>query len=219
MISRSMTSTFQKCWDVQWAENTVLLALTYLADWENTAFEKCNKLPCLYLRYLNDIFSLGQHTLAKSEEFMVILNNHHSQMTLKSNIQQHKVKFLDTQAFFTNFKDNSKGLGTKVYFKETDRHALLYKTSYHPRHTYRGLIKSQLIRFHRICTYKEDVETDTQILFTALKPRRYSTHYPFNCNLLTSTYATKLNQDSLPGGPGKRHRLTKLQSYNCLQEE
>ena len=44
------------------------------------------------------------------------------QITLKHNIQQHKVEFLDTQAFLTNFKDNSKGLGTKVYFKDTDTH-------------------------------------------------------------------------------------------------
>ena len=64
-----------------------------------------------------------------------------------------------------------------MYFKDTDRHALLYKTSYHPHHIYRGLIKYQLIRFHRICTYKEDIDTATHILFSALKPRRYSTRF------------------------------------------
>ena len=39
------------------------------------------------------------------------------------------------------------------------------------------MIKSHLIWFHRICTYKEDVETDTHILFSALKPRGYSTRF------------------------------------------
>ncbi len=41
-------------------------------------------------------------------------------------------------------------------FKETDQHALLYKSSHHPRHTFKGLIKSQLIRFYHICTRKEE---------------------------------------------------------------
>ena len=116
------------------------------------------------LRYLDD--GLWQHTLFEFKEFMVILNNHHPQITLKHNLQQHKVEFLNTQAFFTNFKDNSKGLGTKVYFKETERHALLYKTSYHPCHMYRGLIKSQLIRFHRICTLQRGCrESEVNRLF------------------------------------------------------
>lgn len=74
---------------------------------------------------------------------------------------------------FTNATGETKRLATKVFFKETDRHALLHKSSYHPKHTYRGLIKSQLIRFHRICTYPHNVDKATRILFTALRRRGY----------------------------------------------
>lgn len=66
-------------------------------------------------------------------------------------------------------------LATRVYFKST--HALLQKSSYHPKHTSRGIIKSQLIRFHCICSLEEDVEVATNTLFAALRPRGYSRRF------------------------------------------
>ena len=64
-----------------------------------------------------------------------------------------------------------------MFFKATDRHALLHKKSYHPKHTFRGLVKSRLILFNRICTYPEDVEEATKTLFGALRPRGYSKRF------------------------------------------
>jgi len=149
----------------------------YMADWERSVFQKCSKTPALYLRYLDDIFGIWPHSLADLNDFMAILNSHHPKISLKHNIQPHQVEFLDTQAFFCNVNQSTKGIATRVYFKDTDRHALLHKTSFHPRHTYKGLIKSQLIRFHRICTHKQDVETATNTLFAALRPRGYSARF------------------------------------------
>ena len=40
-----------------------------------------------------------------------------------------------------------------------------------------GLIKSQLIRFHRICTYPDDIEEATITLFQALATRGYSQRF------------------------------------------
>lgn len=65
-------------------------------------------------------------------------------------------------------------LEIKVFFKETDTHALLHKSSYHPRHTFAGLVKSQLLRFHRICSHKDDFMSATKTLFIALSTRGYS---------------------------------------------
>ncbi|KAK9517656.1 hypothetical protein VZT92_023005 [Zoarces viviparus] len=45
-----------------------------------------------------------------------------------------------------------------------------------PRHTDRGCIKSQLISFHRMCTYPEHEEV-TNTLFGALRLRGYSTRF------------------------------------------
>ena len=109
--------------------------------------------------------------------FLDILNSHHPKIKLKHNLQPVTVEFLDTQVFFRTSYDRTKTLATKVYFKDTDRHALLHKTSYHPKHTYRGLIKSQLIRFHRICTFPEHVEEATSTLFGAMRLRGYSRRF------------------------------------------
>lgn len=49
-----------------------------------------------------------------------------------------------------------------------------YKSSYHPPHTFRGIVKSQILRFHRICSKREDFNNATRILFKSLRRRGYS---------------------------------------------
>ena len=41
-----------------------------------------------------------------------------------------------------------------VYRPFTDR--LLHKHSFHPQHTFKGIVKGQLKRFHRLCTHTKD---------------------------------------------------------------
>lgn len=149
----------------------------YLAHWERAAFTKLQYKPLIYFRYLDDIFGVWDHTEEQFHTFLDTLNAHHPKIKLKHNLQHLAVEFLDTIAFFRTSDDQTKTLATKVYFKDTDRHALLHKSSYHPKHTYRGLIKSQLIRFHRICTLPAHVEEATVTLFKALRSRGYSRRF------------------------------------------
>lgn len=60
---------------------------------------------------------------------------------------------------------------TKVYFKPTDCHALLHKSSYHPKHTFKGIIKSQIIRFYRISSKESDLQDSISVLFRSLRKR------------------------------------------------
>lgn len=146
----------------------------YMADWERTVFPKCRKVPLLYIRYLDDIFGVWCYSESDFEQFISVMNGHHDSITVKYNLQAEKIEFLDTEVFIMRGEDGKGSLGTRVYFKPTDTHALLHKTSYHPKHTYKGIVKSQLIRFNRICTKQEDVELATAVLFKALRPRGYS---------------------------------------------
>ncbi|KAA8579080.1 hypothetical protein FQN60_016035 [Etheostoma spectabile] len=127
----------------------------YLAHWEETAFHKLRIKPLLYFRYLDDTFGLWYNTKQTFLTFLDTLNSHPSKVKLKHTLQPVTVEFLNKRVFIRSSCNQSKTLATKMYFKDTDRHALLHKTSYNPMHTYRGLIKSQLIRFHRICTFPE----------------------------------------------------------------
>ena len=66
---------------------------------------------------------------------------------------------------------------TKVYFKPTDTLELLHNKSHHPNHTLKGLIKSHILRYVRICNYKQDVIITSRKLFAALVKRGYSERF------------------------------------------
>ena len=85
-------------------------------------------------------------------------------------INENYVDYLDT-TIFKNQCDPTRLLA----FKPTDHHQLLHKQSFHPKHTFKGILKSQInIRFHRICSIQEDFNVACPILFKALKSRNYS---------------------------------------------
>lgn len=102
----------------------------YLAKWEKEALELCHKQPLL-------------NTHLRNLKFFSPLNNYHPRIKLQHILYPVKVNFLDTEVSFRHKEDTlaCKQLATKVYFKETDRHALLHKLSFHPRHTFKGIIK------------------------------------------------------------------------------
>ena len=142
----------------------------YMAKFENDALEKCPLKPHTYLRYLDDIFIIWTHGIKAFGEFLKIFNTHQLPIKFKAEINSHSVDFLDTTIFRG---DSLNPLKTKVYFKPTDTHQLLHKTSYHPKHTFKGLIKSQLHRFRKICTDRSDFEDAWSVLYQSLRKRNY----------------------------------------------
>lgn len=148
-----------------------------MAYWETLYWPRSKFQPSLYLRYLDDIFILWEHPRDCFIEFFDTLNNADPDIKLKSNIQENKIEFLDVLIYKgTNFATTGI-FDTKVYFKPTDSHALLHKQSFHPNHTFSGLIKSQLIRFGRICNLEKDFDEATSTLFQALYCRNYSRRF------------------------------------------
>lgn len=149
----------------------------FMSEWEREALAKCPLKPFFYYRFLDDIIGAWTHTLEQFTDFINILNTHHPTIKLKATIDPHSVNFLDTTIFLTPSTPTHSSLSTKVFFKPTDTHALLHKTSYHPKHTFRGIIKSQIIRFHRICTFPTDLQEAIVTLFKALRHRGYSKRF------------------------------------------
>lgn len=149
----------------------------YMAEWERTLFYRCSSLPLMYYRYLDDIFGIWHHGESSFHHFIDMANAHHTHIKLKSNLHYEHINFLDTTVFVRETIEGQNQLQTKVFFKPTDVHCLLHKTSYHPKHTFKGLIKSQLIRFYRICSQEQHFNEATQILFNALRPRGYSKRF------------------------------------------
>ena len=173
MFYSHQTGTF-KSLALQWENDLPPTMATLHGRMGKQAIRKYNKLPLIYLRYLDDIFGIWTHGDDEDRVFVDILNSHQNCVKLTSVTSKQSTDFLDTTIFKgERFNSNGK-LDSKVYFKPTDTHQLLYKDSFHPKHTFSGIPKSQLLRFHRICNNKSDFDGAVQILFHNLRQRNYT---------------------------------------------
>lgn len=146
----------------------------FMAQWETGALASCPIRPLHYFRYLDDIWGVWNHTEAEFYQFLDKLNQYSDSINLTATLSSDSIDFLDTTTFKgPHFTDTLK-LDIRVFFKETDSHSLLYKSSYHPKHTFAGLVKSQLLRFKRICTRQEDFKVAVKTLFPSLLNRGYT---------------------------------------------
>lgn len=146
----------------------------FMAAWEETVWRRSKKKPLHYFRYLDDIWGVWTDSQTSFDDWVELVNSINPSITLKATFHEQQVDFLDTTTYKGDQFHITHKLETKVYFKPTDTHALLFKTSHHPKHTFLGIIKSQLLRFHRICSRREDFEEATRVLFQALSRRGYS---------------------------------------------
>lgn len=170
----------------------------FMANWEKEALAKCQQQPACYLRYLDDVWGIWTGTEEQFEQFVAILNSHDPSIHLKTELNKESIDFLDTTVFKgPNFKTDFK-LDIKVFFKVTDTHALLHKQSFHPKHTFRGIVKSQILRFKRICTQDEHFNNAVSILFKALRKRGYSRHFLRQCLKKFQEKKARNHGDSIP---------------------
>lgn len=144
----------------------------HMAQFEKQALAKCADKPFLYFRYLDDIFIIWQHGRQAFSKFLHIFNSNQPPIKFKATIHENSIDFLDT-TIYKNPKDPNSIL-TKVFFKSTDIHQLLEKTSFHPKHTFAGILKSQITRFHRICSEPAEFEKAWSVLYQASSKRKYS---------------------------------------------
>ena len=180
----------------------------FLAVWEEEILKLVPLKPSIYLRFLDDIFMVWEHSLEDFDKFLKILNSHRETVKLKATIHETSVDFLDVTIFkgprFA--KDNI--LDTKVFFKPTDTHELLHKLSYHPRHTYSGILKSQFLRFYRISNNKEDFHQACKTLCKVLVRRQYSK------KLLRDTFTSTMRQ-LVPAQKSTNHACTNKKCTLC----
>lgn len=153
----------------------------FMAWWEEEALDKCPLKPLYYFRYLDDIWGVWIYSLEDFNDFINTLNSHDASIQLKFEIDPLSIDFLDTTIYKGPGFSSDNPLEIKVFFKKTDTHALLYKSSFHPRHTFKGIVKSQLLRFYRICTKENDFWEAVRCLFKALKNRGYSRSFLKMC--------------------------------------
>ena len=137
----------------------------YMSEWERESLDKCPLKLTFYYRFLDDIIGGWEHGESAFLQFVVTLNKHHPSITVKHLLNKQSVDFLDTTIFFSDPDPSmsQKTILTRVYFKPTNTHAFLHKGSYHPKHTFKGIVKSQIICFHRISSHPSDLHNSISI--------------------------------------------------------
>lgn len=148
------------------------LANLYLIDFDKQAINGFRIKPSLFYRFLDDIFFVWPGTITELKEFENFLNSIIPNIKVTLTASEDEVNFLDT-TIFKHTADHITTLQSKVYFKPTDTHQLLHTSSFHPPHTTSGILKSQIIRFKRLSSFKTDFDKSCNILFRALRKRGY----------------------------------------------
>lgn len=147
-------------------------ACLFMSRWEEATLNaalSANLAPSFYRRYIDDIFLVFNHPAARFPNLLTILNNHDANIQLTASCSTISVDFLDT----TVFKNDGRLL-TRLFSKPTDTHLLLHKGSFHPPHTFKGIVRSQILRFARLCDLGTDFSSACSTLRTALSTVGYS---------------------------------------------
>lgn len=153
----------------------------FMAKWEEGALATWPVKPLHYYRFLDDIWGVWTESELEFRNFINHLNQFDHSIKVKHTLHSSEVTFLDTVTYKGNDFAKTHHLQFKVHFKETDTHALLHKKSFHPKHTFKGVIKSQLLRFQRISSKTEEFWWSTRTLFGALRRRGYSRSFLRGC--------------------------------------
>ena len=102
--------------------------------------------PTLWLRFLDDIFMILDHSLNELHSFIDTINNFHPCIKFTHTVSQRSVTFLDVKVS----KEESLDICTDVFEKETNIHQYLDYTSCHPKKCKDSILYSQAERYRRI---------------------------------------------------------------------
>lgn len=123
----------------------------FMNFWEAKAIDTfCNK-PHTWLRFQDDIFGIWTHGKANLLKFFEHLGNQHNNINVTPVFNQDSIIFLDLEIYKLNDK-----IGYRTAFKETDSHLTLNPCSYHPKHTFKGVIYSLIYRYANHSSTRDD---------------------------------------------------------------
>ena len=162
-----------------------------LADYK----KKFKQLPTVWLRYIDDIFFMWDYDEASLKHFINFCNNYSSNQNMKSNIT-FTADYSTSEVYFFDTKIKFKGerLIFELYSKPTVSFQNLHRTSYHPPHTFRLILKSQFI----------DHEEGVKACEYALNKRKTPL---ISTSVLTGLIMTVLKSNTLKFGERFFHQL------------
>lgn len=178
----------------------------FMHFWENNALLQSSLKPTLWKRYIDDIFCIWPHSLTDLVTFINILNSTNPNIKLTAKHSAVEIDFLDC----TIFKSDKKTINTKIFFKETDSHHLLHPNSHHPKHIFKGIVKSQILRFIRLSSTRKDFHYTYRILKQSLIHLGYSRSMIRRCKLEAFKQVALLSNDMITGCRPCKHNQCRV---------
>lgn len=166
----------------------------YMHYWETNALCHSYLKPSLWKRYIDDIFCIWPYTFKDLDNFILHLNSSNPNIKITATYSNNEVNFLDC----TVFKSKDK-LCTKIFFKESNNHQLLHPNSYHPTHTFNGIVKAQILRYIRLSSLHADFQHSYLTLKHSLQTQGYSRSKIRNCKA-SAFKSTAFSQISMISG-------------------
>jgi Reverse transcriptase (RNA-dependent DNA polymerase) len=158
--------------------------------------------PIAYYRFIDDLFIIWDKNRDDLQTMIDAVNTVDPNNLQLTFVMSNKTNtFLDVEVMITDRLVLEGKLDWKVFFKPTDTHQLLHRKSCHPPHTYRGLIKSQIIRYKRLCSQQEDFEWACKVLFQVLTKRGYHLTELLSIKTKVENLDTELQRQGNPKEP------------------
>ena len=144
-------------------------ASIFMGQLEKHLLGTCDYKPVLWLRFLDDIFLIWNHSEEKLVEFLENINTFHDSIKFTYNYSREQATFLDV-----NIKKNTEGdLITSVHEKSTNCHQYVEFSSCHPLSCKSGIPFSQAKRYRRITSDADKFIEDTDNLRKYFQERNY----------------------------------------------
>jgi len=147
-------------------------ASLFMGKLEQDFLENENFNPTVWLRFLDDIFMIWNHSEEDLHKFINSLNNFHPTIKFTYTASSTHVSFLDVNVM----KNSDNTISTNVHVKETNIHQYVEYSSCHPRSCKNGIPYSQAKRYRRIISDDYQLKHSLNELKTYFQKRNYPIH-------------------------------------------
>ena len=147
----------------------------YLRDLDHGVRNRFHAKIAALMRFIDDIFIVWKGNLTQLKELERFMNGLIPGIRIKLSYSRISVNYLDMTVFKAYDPVLKRFvLRTSIHFKPTDSHSLLVRSSYHPKHTFLGIIKSQFIRFARLSSCETDYYATSNFFIAKILERGYN---------------------------------------------
>ena len=173
---------FDNCWYLQ-TKGTAMgrkfapnYSNIFLSFWEETILDSCIYKPKCWFRFIDDIFGVWPYGLFEFLNFVKFVNSIDPDIQVSFYIHPITVPFLDI--YVHNFTGT---FNFSSYIKPTHNLKILPPSSYHPKHIFKGIVKSIIHRLVRRNSTKHTFLQTLTTYFKVWKSQGYNLRFLRNC--------------------------------------